>query len=462
MDSSWIIITDFAILSLFLGLGTYLKARFKFFQKYLIPTSMIAGFIGLLSGPEFLNIFDLNIERLGAIVYHLMAIGFIALALKDRSRDKNKNIVNTGAYIVSTYVVQGLIGFIITLILVFTIIPDFFPPFGLLLPLSYGQGPGQAYSIGSQWEALGFVHGGNIGLTLSTLGFLWACIGGVLLTNFLVKKRNMTKLDKDASEPPKKIIEETESGDIPLSGSIDKISIQLFLIGIVYYATFLTLKSSTNTLTTMGTFGETFSKLLWGFHFIIGTIFAIIMRFIFDKLKQNKVILRNYPNNYLLQRISGGCFDFMITASISAISISAIKEYALPIILVSTAGGLITMVYSVFMCKKIFKEHVLEYIVALYGMLTGTISTGLALLKEVDPNFKTQVAENLVLGSAIGLFLGFPLMLVINVPIIGYVSNNPSMYLYTLILLLIYLIILYAIIYFKNRNSNKNKSKNNA
>ncbi|EOD00731.1 sodium/glutamate symporter [Caldisalinibacter kiritimatiensis] len=446
MDASWSIVVDFTLLSLFLGIATYLKRRVHFLQRFIIPTSMVAGFIGLILGPEVLNIVDLDIQRLGNIVYHLMAIGFIALALKDRNREKNKEVTKTGAYIVSTYLIQGIVGLGVSLILVNTLYPDLFPPFGLLLPLGYGQGPGQAYSIGTQWEQLGFSNGGNIGLSVATLGFLWACIIGILLINFLTHKKKAYKILEPKTTEPKKIYEESEQGDIPLSGSIDRISIQLFLIGIVYLATYLTLRGLSIVLNPLGNFGQTLSQLLWGFHFIIGTIYAILLRVIFDFQKKRGKMTHNYPNNYLLQRISGGAFDFMITASISAISIYTLKEYIVPILLITSLGGLVTVLYTIFLCKKIFKKHILEYIVALYGMLTGTISTGLALLKEVDPNFETPVAENLVLGSAIGLFLGLPLMLILNIPVFAYVSNQPQMYAYTFLAFIGYLSVLYIFV----------------
>ena len=164
-------------------------------------------------------------------------------------------------------------------------------------------------------------------------------------------------------------------------------------------------------------------------------------------------MVRNYPDNYLLERISAGSFDFMITAAIAAISISVVKEFIVPILLVTTIGGIITIFYTIFMCKRIFKEKVLEYILALYGMLTGTISTGLALLREIDPNFDTQVAEKLVLGSGVGLAFGFPLMIILNIPIFGYVNNQPIMYLYTLLALLAYLLILIWFLLGRKKNN---------
>lgn len=452
MNFNWTFMIDFALLSLFLGIATYLKHSFTFFQKYLIPNAMIAGFIGLILGPGALNLLPLDPDRMGTLVYHLMAVGFIALALKDRDRDNNKYVGKTGMFIVATYLIQGIVGFGLTLALVYTAYPDLFPAFGLLLPLGYGQGPGQAYSIGAQWETQGFPYGGSIGLTIATLGYLWACLGGIPLMNYLIKRKKYP-LEDHTRETKSMIHEEDTPGDMPLSESIDRITIQFFLIGIVYLATYVSLQGISHMLAPLGTFGQTLAQLLWGFHFIIGSLFAILLRVIFDFMKKKKIMIRNYPNNYLLQRISGGCFDFMITASIAAISLGIVMEYIVPIGLISTVGGFVTIFFTIYVCKRIYLKHHLENILALYGMLTGTISTGLALLREVDPNFRSEAAENLVLGSGVGLFLGFPLMILLNVPIFGYISGQPIMYLYTMLGLVAYFSVLMIVMLRKGKRS---------
>ncbi len=437
MNTDWSFFIDFALLSLFLGTATYLKRTFSIFRKYLIPDAIIAGFIGLLLGPEVLKIVQLNPDRLGTLIYHLMAIGFIALSLKDRRREKGRDVVNTGMYIVSTYLIQGILGFGISLLLAYTIYPDLFPAFGLLLPLAFGQGPGQAFAIGTQWEVHGFLHGGNIGLTLATFGYLWASIGGVILMNYLIRRRKMEASSKTGFAVSK--TEVVESNEFPQGGSIDHITIQLFLIGIIYLVTYGTLLGLTKIVEPLGSFGQTLAGLFWGFHFLIGSVYALLLRVIFDFFKKKKIMVNNYPNNYLLERISGGSFDFMVTAAITAISVSIVKDYILPIFFISLLGGVVTILFTIWIAKRIYKHHVLEYILALYGMLTGTISTGMALLREVDPNFKTQVAEKLVLGSGVGLLFGFPLMIILNIPIFGYINNQPIMYLYTLLALTAYL-----------------------
>jgi len=253
-----------------------------------------------------------------------------------------------------------------------------------------------------------------------------------------------------------RIKEESDPGDIPLSTGLDKITVQICLIGIVYLVAYLTLVGLDSLLKNLGTYGETLMSMLWGFQFLFGTVYAIILRLIFDYLKKKEIIIQNYPNNYLLQRISGASFDYMIAASVAALSIVVIKTNLLPLFIITLIGGLVTFGFIYYLSKRIFKVHTLEYILALYGMLTGTLSTGLALLREVDPEFNSQVAENLVFGSAIGLFFGLPLMLILGIPVVGYVDNNPIMYVYTLLALVVYLLFLYLSYKIKNRKTVKN------
>src|SRR5699024_8060089 len=146
MNQSWAMVLDFVLISLLIVIAAVLKARIPLLRKLIVPTSMIAGFIGLITGPELLGWIRFDTDMLGNIVYHFMAIGFIALSLKERDINHSPAILNSGMMIVSTYLVQGLVGLGLFMILATTFYPDFFPGIGLLLPLGFGQGPGQAYS----------------------------------------------------------------------------------------------------------------------------------------------------------------------------------------------------------------------------------------------------------------------------------------------------------------------------
>ncbi|SEN44079.1 glutamate:Na+ symporter, ESS family [Mesobacillus persicus] len=452
MTESWAIILDFSLLSLLMVIAAILKARIPFLRRLIIPTSMVAGFLGLIMGSELLGWILFDADLLGNLVYHLMGIGFIALSLKERDVHTSPGIINSGMLIVSTYLIQGLVGFGLLLLLGATLFLNIFPGVGLLLPLGFGQGPGQAYSIGTQWEKLGLEGGGNLGLTIAGVGFIWATVVGIILMNFLVKNKRYQQLTANIKEN-QPLLEKMEPDEIPLSDAIDKLTYQIALIGTIYLVTYITLYGLETVLTPLGTYGATLAQLLIGFHFLIGSMYAMVFRLLLNKWRDAGFKLEHSPNNYLLQRISGFSFDYMIAASISAISIYALGEYLIPILTLTTAGGIVTIAFLLWIVPRVFPDDQMTNILGFYGMLTGTISTGLALVKAVDPKFQSNTTENLVMGSASAILFGFVLLLILNIPVVGYIQNQPVMYIYTFLILLVYFLLLLFLLLYRTRKS---------
>jgi len=64
-----------------------------------------------------------------------------------------------------------------------------------------------------------------------------------------------------------------------------------------------------------------------------------------------------------------------------------------------------------------FKDFKLERFTAIYGNMTGTLQSGLLLLRILDAGMRSPVSFNLVYGSGLALVLGFPLLLLINAPV---------------------------------------------
>ena len=473
IETFWEYVKNFIFLSVLLLVGIILKSRIKFLQKYLIPTAIIAGFIGLILGLEVLNVFKFDTESMGVLIYHLMAIGFVALALKDRQKkpgDEKSSVFKTGLGIISAYLMQAILGFAISLALAYTIFPDLFPGFGLLLPLGFGQGAGEAYSIGYSWEAIGFKNGGNIGLTIAMIGIIWSIIPGIPILNYLVRRKEKLGLvgekqvaatsdDISASQSADAVVAQTaaEAYDVaakPYSSKeivVDKFTVQIALIGSIYIATFYLLKGFSALLAPLGSYGQTVSQLLWGFHFVIATLIAILVKAILNFMKKKNWLKVTFTDNYLLQRVSDTTFDYMIVASIAAISIVILRENWIPIIIITTIGGIVTTFYTIFICKRIYKRNILEHIAVLYGTWTGTISTGVALLREIDPEAKSNAAEDLVLGSGVALPLGIPLFFVLGIAVNGYKTDNPLLYLYALGIFIVFFAVLLIILMIRRK-----------
>lgn len=439
--SLWNIMIQIGLLSGILLLANILRRKIPLVQKSLMPTAVIAGFISLLF--RAFNWFPVKLELLEMITYHTIAIGFIALSLQIPSQKKEAESVDfvaakSGALIVSTYLIQGIVGLIISISLAYTVLPSLFKASGILLPMGFGQGPGQANNVGSTYENLGFVGGQSFGLSIAAMGYLSACVVGVIYLNYLRKKgKFQTVKTKNYSETLDPDYFHSKK-EIPISESIDKFSIQIALVLLVYLVTYLVSLGITNLLnTSLPGLAKSISPLIWGFNFIIGSLVATLFRRLFKGLQKAKLMKHQYPNNYLLARISGVAFDYMVIAGIASIEIKDVKALWLPFALMCFFGTFVTLLFLRWLCKKIYPNHYYEGLLSMYGMLTGTISSGVLLLREIDPYFKTPAATNLITGSSFAIFFGAPMLI-----FIGLAPESNKMLFLTLGLIVVYFLAL--------------------
>ena len=163
---------------------------------------------------------------------------------------------------------------------------------------------------------------------------------------------------------------------------------------------------------------KTVKPLFWGFNFIFGTAMAILVKKVIKFFESKKVIKKQYVNNYMMNRISGFCFDLMVVAAIGAIDFSAFKnpKFILPIILICTLGGIGTYYYVRYVTHHLFKNdgYYEESFLCMFGMLTGTASTGVILLREIDPKFETPACNNMVFQTLYSVLLGAPMLLLMT------------------------------------------------
>ena len=191
---------DFSIFGVLLVLSTILRRHIKLLQEYLIPNNLIAGVMGLLLAMAVIDHNLLNSERLGAYVYHLLALLFIAFGLRKPSKSFGLTPIKFSVIFIMTYLVQGIIGLALALALVYTIMPDLFPAIGMLLPLSFGMNPGIAFNMGNNWENYGFEYGGTVGLSFAALGFVVAYTVGIIAMRNGIRKGKATYINESSAE----------------------------------------------------------------------------------------------------------------------------------------------------------------------------------------------------------------------------------------------------------------------
>ncbi len=414
----WAFMVQVGILLLFLMIGNILRRVVPLFRKCLIPSALLGGVLLLI-----INIickqFDFMLvdkRMMQVITYHCLAFGFAAMSLKiEKSTHKTNKaqVVEFGALQGGAYMLQAFVGMGLTLLLFFltkdgeNVISYIC---GLILPLAFGQGPGNALSWDINFTntpAAMFAGNGSFGLSLASIGFVVASVFGVLYINIHKKRGNLNI--RSTSSTTGEVVDQTnpDCNEIPDNESVDKFSLQVGFVALAYAISF-------GFMCLLGVLSDFTNGIAWGFNFLWASLAAMLIRFVVKQLRKRNVMHREYINNYQMDRISGFSFDIMIVAGVSAIEINDIKNYILPIILLSIIGSIITYVYIRLVSKECFKGFEHEFFLMSFGTLTGTASNGMILMKEIDPGLKTPTSSLYILSNFPAMVMIAPLLLCLN------------------------------------------------
>ena len=455
----WSPVVQLGIIALLVLVSNILRLKVPFVKKTLMPTSVLAGF--LLLGFKYTGLLEINAGLLDALTYHGIALGFIAMSLRVTKSDFSqgggvRTAINSGAMIVSSYMIQGVVGLLISIGFAYTIKPDMFKAAGILLPMGFGQGPGQANNIGSSYEALGFAGGKSYALAIAATGFLVACIIGVIYLNVQARRGKFER--KTVEELSGSVTVDTfqDEGEMPISQSIDRLSIQVALIVLVYVFTFFVLWAVTSLLAKFAPgVANALSPIFWGFNFIFGSLFAVLTQKVLSRFRKIRLMRMQYQNNYLLSRISGLFFDVMIICGIASIDFEDLEGLWVPFAITCVVGGIATFLHLKFFCKRVYKGYEEEGFLSMFGMMTGTISSGILLVREIDPDFETPAANNLVSGSGVAIAFGAPMLILISMA-----PKSETSPLVVLALLAVYYFILCGIMMIKRKKAEKTGQNN--
>lgn len=436
-DLVWKLLMQFTLLFGAMLLGNMIRRQIPFIRKFYIPSALIGGAIvlGLKQIPAVAAFIDDDVMQM--ITYHCLGLGFAAMAIKT-PKEKRKvptiKIVESGAIMAGSYLLQAILGLGISIAFYF-ISKSFFAA-GLILPMGFGQSTGSALSWGSKYELnFGFDGGASYGLAIASIGFLVGSVVGVIALNRAIRKGKV--------KPRRQNTEEVEvlsdKNEIPNSESVDKLSIQFCFVALAYGLSYGFMKLLA--LTGVKAIGD----LAWGLNFLWALLFGFLIRLTVQFLNKRKVVNHNYVSNHLMDRISGFCFDLMIIAGVAAIDFEDISKNWLLLVITCVLGATLTFFYVKKATKQAYPGYETEGFVTNFGTVTGTVSTGMILLREIDPNFVTPAASNIVLQNIPSLVMLAPLLLTM-----GFAASSLT---HTLIMLGVYvfLFIAYNVFLFRRK-----------
>lgn len=386
----------FGLASLMLCIGTVVRSKVKSVKKMLMPTSVVAGVLGLI----LINTIDATKSSAGIyvdFVNYLFTITFISIGLTSTQRsNKQKNIsqkIAKGSLAMGftwniLYALTPAIGAIIILL-----VGGYFgmtPIHGLLIPFAFAQGPGQASTFGTIMEQqYGIVNAASVGITFSVIGFLVCFLVGVPLIKMGIQK-GIVKNAKNSAQTAyiergyyaKNEDRSTMGNETFFSGNMDTMTFHFAVVGIC----FMGAVGISQVVSLIPGIGATFGGML----FIYGMLTGYLAKFIMKKFKIDHLL-----DNTFQTKITGWSTDYLIVASFMAVQFGIIGNWIIPILITSVIIAIVTAIVCFYFGQRIGHDNDFDRTIGLFGTTTGTVPSGIALIRLIDPSLKNTTAIEL-------------------------------------------------------------------
>lgn len=415
---------DVAWMSSLLLLAKIIRSKVKIVQRMYIPSALIAGFLGLLLGKQFLNVVPFSNE-ISSYAGILIAFVFGSMFIGNKNKVSFKKMFDS---VGDTFLVNAaaeIAQFGLFILLGVTILPMLFnginKAFGLLLPAGFVGGHGTAAAIGGVLVENGWLDAVSIGQTFATIGLLGGIIGGVTMINIGARKgkTSIIKSVEDLQEEMLTGLVKEEDRSMFGSNTVNAMSIDtltwhfsliLIAVGMAY---------GVNTI---------LKSLLPSVSFPVYGLALICSIILQNCLKL--VRLDEYVDKKIITHIGSSATDYLVAFGVASINISVVVKYLVPIVVLAIIGFAFVITWFWVVSPRFFKNYWFERGIYIFGLSTGVMATGVILLRVTDPEFKSGVLEDF--GFA-WIFLSFMDMFLVSFSPV-FVLNNWSI-IYSLILL---------------------------
>ena len=380
---------DFALMSLLLFVAQFMRARIKLIQKLLIPSSLLAGFLGLILGPQVLNVLPFS-GSISSYAYMLVVVLFSSLFIGNETKGSFRKTMNE---VGDTFLINSACYFgqyASALLIGGAFMAAFYPAvedgFSLLMPGGFIGGHGSAAAFGGAFEELiGWDEALPIGQTFATIGLLVGIICGVICINVAAKK-GATRFIKSAKELPESMrtgmVPEEEQDSMGRNTvnpmAIDPLTWHLALVLIAAGAGYFV----TNWLQGM------FPKLSIPM-FSVGMLCGVVLQQILKLFKLNK-----YVDREVVSRIGSSVTDYLVGFGVATIKLSVVVKYAIPLLVLSLIGTIFVFMYLLFVSRKLFHNFWFDRGIFIFGWSTGVVAIGVILLRIADPEFHSKTLED--------------------------------------------------------------------
>ncbi|MGK7934076.1 MAG: sodium/glutamate symporter [Microcystaceae cyanobacterium] len=408
----------FTLIAILLLVGRWLKHKIKFFQKIYLPSSIIAGCVALILGPQVLGVIAANFGFDGTyiaenglftepmrtvwkqspgvfinIVFAALFLGEVIPSPRDIWR-KAAPQVAFGQTLAWGQYVTGILLAMLVLGPVFGMNPIA----GALIEVTFEGGHGTAAGMGETFVELGFPEGSDMALGLATVGIVTGIIAGTILTNWGRSKGYITESQAPESGEEDEVgLFHQEDPEIRRARAkltknflIDPLSLNFGFVAFAVAIGWLILEVLKRIeFLTWGQQGQGFTLIKYVPLFPMALIGGIIVQVLAKRFRVSPLIMRPLQNN-----IAGLALDVVIITALATISLSALGENLIPFLLISVAGIVWTVGAFIFLAPRLLPSYWFERGIGDMGQSMGVTATGILLIRMADPDNKSGAFES--------------------------------------------------------------------
>lgn len=377
----WTLLTDIGIISAFLLLGKWARARLTWLQRLFIPPSLLAGFAGLVFGPGVLGWLPLS-DKLGSYAGILIALVFSCLPLTSERKSTASGEGKIGrmwAYSQAGMLLQWGLGGLLGCFVLSRFWPVD-PACGLSMPAGFCGGHGTAAALGDAFGQHGLEDIRTLAMTAATIGIIASVVIGMALIRRGAEKGDTSYLGHFDDLPP-----ELRSGVLPKE--------RRFSMGEATFSAIsldsMTFNFGMVALITLAGYGLSKGvEALWpalmlpvfSCAFIAGILVRSVLR---------KTHVDGYLSKPIIGHLSGAFTDYLVAFGVASIKLEIVARYIVPLTLLLAVGLLATLLYVFLLGRRFHKTAWFEKSIFTWGWFTGTMAMGIALLRITDPDSKS-------------------------------------------------------------------------
>lgn len=401
------------VLGLFLLLGKVIRVRAGWVQKLFLPSSIVAGFLLLVLGPQVLGqiggpfegngIFTENMLTVwaslpGLLISIVFATMFLGQKLPSPSRAAKLvgPQLSLGVALGSGQYVVGLL--LAALILVPVLSAQ--PMAGALIEIGFEGGHGTAAGMRPVLEDLGFGEGADLAVGLATVGIVAGVVIGIALINWGVRTGRTEILSGNAKasiEEQKGLFRADEhypAGRMTSRpSSVEPLSLHMAIVAVAILIGWCVLEAL------RWIEGATYGNVMLNddtpleiFAFVplfpLALLGGVAVQAVATALKVDHLI-----DHQIMLRIQGWALDFLIVAAIGTLSLAAIGSNLGVFLILAVAGIAFNVGLFLWFAPKIIGRYWFERGIGDFGQSMGVTATGLILMRITDPEGESPAFE---------------------------------------------------------------------